>query len=74
MQQSGQLSRERLKVKGRTREDREREGPIHFIPSSQADERAKNDFTNTARLVCVGYDVTTAVPVLESWMKNGESK
>jgi hypothetical protein len=44
-------------------------GPIHFIPSGLADERAKNDFANTSRLVCIAYDVTAAVLVLESWMK-----
>jgi len=44
-------------------------GPIHFIPSSLADERAKNDFANAARLVCIAFDVTAAVLVLESWMK-----
>jgi hypothetical protein len=43
--------------------------PIHFIPSSLADERAKNDFANTSRLVCIAYDVTAAGLVLESWMK-----
>ena len=36
-------------------------GPIHFIPSSLADERAKNDFANTSRLVCIAHDVTAAV-------------
>jgi hypothetical protein len=44
-------------------------GPIHFIPSSLTDERAKNDFADTARLICVGYGATAAVMVLEAWMK-----
>lgn len=47
-------------------------GPIHFIPSSLADERTKNDFTNTARLVCIAYVVTAAVLVLESWAKTAK--
>jgi hypothetical protein len=47
-------------------------GPIHFIPSSLADERAKNDFANTARLVCIAFDVTASVLVLESWMKTAK--
>lgn len=44
-------------------------GPIHFIPDSLKDERAKDNFANTARLICVGYEVTAAVLVLEAWMK-----
>ncbi len=43
-------------------------GPIHLIPQNLADERAKNHFANTARLVCIAHDVTAAVLVLESWM------
>ena len=45
------------------------DGLLHFIPNSLADERAKNDFANTARLICVAYGVTAAVLVVESWMK-----
>lgn len=51
-------------------------GPIHLIPKDLADERAKNHFANTARLVCIAHDVTAAVLVLESWMtaaKPGEA-
>lgn len=44
-------------------------GPIHFIPDSLKDERAKDNFANTPRLICVGYEVTAAVLVLEAWMK-----
>ena len=43
-------------------------GPLHFSPSSLADERAKNTFANTARLICMGYSVTAAVLVLEAWI------
>jgi hypothetical protein len=35
-------------------------GPIHLIPTNLADERAKNHFANTSRLVCIAYDVTAA--------------
>ena len=44
-------------------------GLIHFMPSCLKDERAKDTFANTARLICVGYEVTAAVLVLEAWMK-----
>lgn len=44
-------------------------GLIHFIPDSLKDERAKDNLANTARLICVGYEVTVAVLVLEAWMK-----
>jgi hypothetical protein len=47
-------------------------GPIHFIPSNLADERAKNDFAKAVRLVCIAFDVTAAVLVLESWMKTAK--
>ena len=48
-------------------------GPIHFIPDSLKDERAKDNFANTARLICVAYEVTAAVLVLEAWMKMARS-
>jgi hypothetical protein len=35
-------------------------GSIHFIPDNFKDERTKNTFANTARLICVGYGVTAA--------------
>jgi hypothetical protein len=44
-------------------------GFIHFVPDSLKDERAKDNLANTARLICVGYEVTAAVLVLEAWMK-----
>ena len=44
-------------------------GLIHFVPDSLKDERAKDNLANTARLICVGYEVTAAVLVLEAWMK-----
>ena len=31
--------------------------------------RAKDNFANTARLICLGYKVTAALLVLEAWMK-----
>ncbi len=31
--------------------------------------RAKDNFANTARLICIGYEVTATVLVLEAWIK-----
>jgi hypothetical protein len=44
-------------------------GSIHFLPDNLKDEGAKNTFANTARLICVAYNVAAAVLVLEAWMK-----
>lgn len=44
-------------------------GLSHFVPKNLKDERAKDQFANTARLICVGYEATAAVLVLEAWMK-----
>ncbi len=40
-----------------------------FHPSSLKDERAKDNFANIARLVCVAHAATVAVLVVEAWMK-----
>jgi|ERR1017187_4922428 hypothetical protein len=40
-----------------------------FMPSPLADERAKDNFANTARLICAAYGATAAVMILEAWMK-----
>lgn len=42
---------------------------IQFVPDSLKDVRAKDNFANTARLICIGYEVTAAVLVLEAWIK-----
>ena len=44
-------------------------GPLFFVPSTLADERAKDNFANTARLICVAHAATAAVMILEAWMK-----
>jgi hypothetical protein len=44
-------------------------GVIQFVPASFKDERAKDNFANAARLICLGYEVTAAVLVLEAWIK-----
>jgi len=43
-------------------------GPLFFIPSSMPDDRAKDSFANTARLICVAHAATAAVLILEAWM------
>ncbi len=44
-------------------------GPFFFVPSAMTDDRAKDSFANTSRLICVAHDATAAVMILESWMK-----
>lgn len=44
-------------------------GPLFFLPSTLRDEQAKDNFANTARLVCIAHAATAAVMVLEAWMK-----
>lgn len=46
-----------------------RKGPLFFTPASLEDDRSKDDFANTARLICIAYQVPAAVLILESWMK-----
>lgn len=48
-------------------------GPIFFMPSSLADVRAKDNFANAARLICVAHSATAVVMVLEAWMKLAKS-
>ena len=42
---------------------------LFYIPETMGDERAKDNFATTARLVCIAYDATAVVMILESWMK-----
>ena len=46
-----------------------KKGPLFFTPESLQDDRSKDEFANTARLVCLAYQVPAAVLILESWMK-----
>lgn len=43
--------------------------PLFFTPDSLHDDRSKDDFADTARLICIAYQVPAAVMILESWMK-----
>jgi hypothetical protein len=47
-------------------------GSFHFIPANLKDVRAKDNFANTARLICLAYGATAAVIVLEAWMKTAK--
>ena len=44
-------------------------GAIEFVPHSLEKVRAKDNFANTARLICLAYRVAAAVLALEGWMK-----
>ena len=44
-------------------------GSIHFIPDNLKDVRAKDNFANTARMICLAYGVTADVMVLETCLR-----
>jgi hypothetical protein len=43
------------------------QGELWFVPTSLTDVRAKSNFANTARLMCVAYNATAVTMALESW-------
>jgi hypothetical protein len=45
------------------------DGPVLFIPESMADDRAKDDFATTARLMCIAHGASACVMTLEAWAK-----
>ena len=45
------------------------DGPVIFIPENMADERAKDDFAATARLMCIAHAASACVMTLEAWAK-----
>ena len=45
------------------------DGPMMFVPASLADEKEKNTFATTARLMCIAHAARVAVMALEAWMK-----
>jgi hypothetical protein len=45
------------------------DGPAMFIPENLANDRAKDDFATTARLMCLAHAATATVMTLEAWMK-----
>jgi len=44
-------------------------GLMMFVPESLADERAKDDFADQARLMCIAHAATAVVMTLEAWAK-----
>lgn len=45
------------------------DGLVMFMPESLADDHAKDDFANNARLMCIAYAATSVVMALEAWVK-----
>ena len=45
------------------------DGQGMFCPESLADDSAKDDFANNARLVCIAHGATAAVMAMEVWAK-----
>ena len=42
---------------------------IFYLPESMGDERSKDSFASTARLICIAYDARAVVMIMEAWMK-----
>ena len=49
------------------------DGQGMVCPKSLADDSAKDDFANHARLVCIAHAATACVMTLESWMKTAKA-
>lgn len=45
------------------------DGPMMFMPQTLTDDHDKDNFANTARLVCIAQGATVCVMALEAWMK-----
>jgi len=45
------------------------DGPLMFSPESLADEHAKDNFADQARLMCIAHAATACVMTLEAWAK-----
>ena len=45
------------------------EGLIAYFPERMGDERAKDNFAQTARLISIAHEATAIVMILESWVK-----
>jgi hypothetical protein len=44
------------------------EGTVLYLPETMGDERAKQNFANTARLIAVAYRATAVAFAMESWV------
>lgn len=45
------------------------EGPMMFVPGTMADDTEKDQFANTARLMCIAHAATACVMAMEAWAK-----
>lgn len=45
------------------------DGPMMFMPDQMTDESDKDNFANTARLVCIAHNASACVMALEAWLK-----
>jgi hypothetical protein len=45
------------------------DGPVLFMPENMADDRAKDDFATTARLMCLAHAASACAMTLEAWAK-----
>jgi hypothetical protein len=45
------------------------DGPMMFMPETMINEQDKDNFANTARLICIAHAATACVMALEAWMK-----
>ncbi|MCX6902090.1 MAG: hypothetical protein NTW03_01155 [Verrucomicrobia bacterium] len=43
-------------------------GLLFYMPEKMGDERAKDSFANTARLICIAHDASAVVMIMEAWM------
>ena len=48
------------------------DGPLMFVPTSLADEKEKDAFATTARLMCIAHAATVCVMAMEAWMKTAK--
>lgn len=44
------------------------QGTVLFLPSGMKDERGKDDFANTVRLICASHAATAVVLMVECWV------
>ena len=45
------------------------EGPMIFVPGAMSDDAEKDQFAETARLLCIAHAATACVMALEAWAK-----
>ena len=48
------------------------DGPLMLMPESLADEQAKDEFANVARMVCIAHNASACVMAMEAWLKTAK--